>query len=383
MKKLGFLHITDLHTGGDTEPVGDVKDVSVSPYLRRELSQTTQEVFFRTAQSLLHGFSLDAILCTGDLGQGRERGSTTAGAKFLARLADRLGVPATKVIVVPGNHDVDRTASKGRELAEFSSACEAQGFVFPSGATPVCMKVGSVPILGLNSCIGGGEKALHGMPEDFWDSVRCWMAKTEEDSLLAGRTDVPEAFKHALQAMDIPAVGVSQMGLALDLLEHAQGNCLIVLAHHAPLPTPNVEVRPYAFLVDSGPVLHQLMNGGRRVLFFHGHSHCHSTLLASPPDSEPHAFAVSLGARGLHGPYAEVFYVCLLVGDLGDFLMASVTRFEMQGSVFRQQKVCVVEDPKPSSTRSGIDFARLPPDTIYPFSSVAERLGVPATLENG
>ena len=59
-------------------------------------------------------------------------------------------------------------------------------------------------------------------------------------------------------AMDIPAVGRTQLDKIAEDLQSRDGNCIVVLGHHSPLPTHTQDVRPYATLVDSGQLVFAL-----------------------------------------------------------------------------------------------------------------------------
>jgi len=358
--------------------VGDVKDETVSDVLASELTyKDAQDVFFRGAQNLFRKEPVDVIACTGDLGQGAYPETLRLGVLYLAKLADKLGVKREKVIVAPGNHDLCRDADAGEELSEFIRACRKAGFKCAERTKPACLSIKGVPMVALNTCLGGTEHAFHGLPDSFWNAA---VSSVRQMELLGRDTTMglPADLRAQLEAMDIPAIGWSQLDSMLRHLNKAKANCAVVVAHHSPTPTPNIEVRPYGLLVDSGPFIFGLMEGGRRVLLLHGHAHCDSALTAQTPQAPEPGFIATIGSRGLHGNGgAKVSHVQLLITEDRNFLMAVVSRFEQQGSAFHRMESFYIWDSPGSAVQVELDLDKLDRNHQYLFSEIANALGVP------
>lgn len=352
MNRLGILHITDLHhDSGTPEPVGLVKDEAVSPYLVNELTFKDCFSFFLTRiQTALGKNPLHALAFSGDIGWGKDPGTLGAGIQKLRVLKDRLSLKSQNVLIAPGNHDLSREADPGRELDAFVAACNAEGFTCAQARQPVLILIQNIPIIVLNTCLGGTEHAVHGEPPTFWQDVRAALR-----TLLSGRPD-----EDLLDAMDIPAVGNTQLEVVGKHLGKQSGNCIVIVGHHPPLPTHNVEVRPYATLVDSGQVIFQLIANGHRIVYLHGHSHCNSSLVAHSPESMHDGFFACIGDRGLHGAEgATATYVQVIVDNNGNFGAALVYRYQKNGASLTSSAQFPLWDVFARDNRTAFDISRL------------------------
>ncbi len=107
---ISWLHLSDIHLGhGDAGYGWD--QALVLDALRRDLTAVVE----------LGGAAPDAILVTGDIAfSGGDRGRTpaeyTAARTWLCAVARAVGLGPQRVFVVPGNHDVQRTADKDRAV---------------------------------------------------------------------------------------------------------------------------------------------------------------------------------------------------------------------------------------------------------------------------
>lgn len=93
---ISWLHISDLHFNG-------ADDMSTA-FLRDELPK------------FLKGKHIDYIFCTGDIREGASRVFPDEAADYLKELCLAAHVDSTRLFIVPGNHDIDRT-SPGRDEA--------------------------------------------------------------------------------------------------------------------------------------------------------------------------------------------------------------------------------------------------------------------------
>lgn len=296
-----ILHITDLHfTSSREETPSVVKDGEISDEFRKEvIGLNIWDRFIADIRHLRADTPIDMIACTGDLGcEGKEE-SLALGIKYLAKLAKDLDVPPQHVVVSPGNHDLNRKVQIGEELNEFCNQCKTEGFTFAERVNPAVISVNNIPIIALNTCLGGTEHALHGLPKEFWEAELELLRKKEADGDI-GRliTQLGSDLEYQVQAMDIPAVGIDQIGSCYDALLGSDGNCAVVLMHHNPLPTSNIDIRPYANLIDSGPLLLRLMGNGRHVVILHGHTHSESGLSVHMHQEDKGGFIASIGSRG-------------------------------------------------------------------------------------
>ena len=93
-----FLHLSDLHFGFDE----DEDD--------RELRKQYIHSFFEQLKAICRKAPLQYIFITGDIGYKAQKNDYVQAEKFLKNLLRISGLDADKLLLCPGNHDVNRTA---------------------------------------------------------------------------------------------------------------------------------------------------------------------------------------------------------------------------------------------------------------------------------
>lgn len=110
-----WIHLSDIHIGhGDVTNVHDQR--LVLDELRRDVER---QIRAQPAPPV------DVILVTGDIGNtgaGRKPDEYTRAADWLRQVGDAAGVPAERIFVVPGNHDVNRGVDKDDEVKALVTA---------------------------------------------------------------------------------------------------------------------------------------------------------------------------------------------------------------------------------------------------------------------
>jgi hypothetical protein len=231
----------------------------------------------------------------------------------------------------------------------------------------VVVFIDNVPIVVLNTCLGGTEYAIHGMPGNYWDDVRAALK-----TLLSGKPN-----EDLLDAMDIPAIGNTQLDAVGNHLREQQGNCAIILGHHPPLPTHNSEVRPYATLVDSGQFIYRLISNGHRILYLHGHTHCSSSLVAHSPENFTDGFFACIGDRGLFGTDdATATYIQVITHDNGDFGAALVYRYQKSGASIRSSTQFELRDVLAGDSDTQFDITPLGSNKKISFANARKILRI-------
>lgn len=347
MKTLNILLVSDFHSGAATSSHtgGTSKDKTLSRRLAADLLYTTtRDLFLSSVMSLLHGTRVDLLACCGDLGHQGTEASVSQGVQYLKKLAATLGVSTQRVLVAPGNHDLARRAKVGRELTHFSRACRRAGFLVPDRTRPSQTDVNGIPVLCVNSCLGGTEHALHEVPAHLWSKIKRLLRTLAKDSKNFHRRLRPTILDQ-ITDLDIPALGTTQLTLVHSILRAAKGDCAVILGHHNPIATPMLDIRPYSNLVDAGSIVYSLIETGMKVLFLHGHAHCDCAISLHSP-THPTGMFTAIGSQGLHDTSAtgHAALIKLYTDNSSSFLTATVTRFAQTGSVYMSNQDFVLHD---------------------------------------
>ena len=102
MKRVGVLHLSDLHCGSDNQNggLGTVKDPTISESLKKDLIYPNKlKGFFDRVQDLLAKKQVNVVACTGDLGDKYKEDSIEKGLYYIKKLSEKLNVPMENVIV--------------------------------------------------------------------------------------------------------------------------------------------------------------------------------------------------------------------------------------------------------------------------------------------
>lgn len=381
MERISILHISDLHFFADDPSNLNNKDQDKpKPFSDTMKSQLiykdSKDCFYKNALNIFGKQKFDLIACTGDLGHQNISGSIKKGADYISKLADRLEVPRDHVIISPGNHDLDRDAMPGNEFIEFIDACSSEEFTFPYLMSPAYFEIKGIPVISINTCLGGTEHALHGLPEEFWDIVKKFI--TENDDLAnILNAEMPAEFKHQIQAMSIPAIGQSQLESIWSYLtkNNGNGNFSVLLCHHNPLPAHKVEIRPYSNIIDAGPLLYGLMQHKRRVFILHGHTHCETSLTIHTDEQNEHGFITAIGSNGLYSSISSsVANIQILIDSNKNFLVGLIDSRIKRGDDFSAIKSYEVYDIPTEEIQSTYNLDDLDPNTTFEFKDIASKL---------
>lgn len=381
LKRLIILHITDLHFGFERKKVRS----PVSQKFLNELvpnNNDPKSIFLTKIGPLARTKKFDILAFTGDLGfnQNPEAKETTMveGLDYLSTLQERLGIPRENVIIAPGNHDLDRDAPNNGEFAKIHDICKKKGFTLAGRETPASIVVNNIPIIAINTCLGGTEHAYHNLPEAFWMQLRELISQLGP---LADKYDseIPDTIKLQLMGMDIPAIGQLQSSNLESMLAVSHGNLAVLLGHHNILPTHVAVVRPYADVLDAGRLIFNLLGSEKRVLFLHGHTHCDTALTAKSPDLLKSGFVSCLGSSGLHalpGSVASASVIEILTDHKPDFLCAIVKRYLNRGINFIQDPSFYIWDEIIGPRKLDISLNLLESDKTLYFDEAVKKLEV-------
>lgn len=345
-----LLHLSDLHlTAGPSDDA--TNDVKIDVIQRRsqqlghdEIKRTLEALAARLLQDRLE---LDCIVITGDISDKNNRDGYD-------RLADLLGplvpdfVPFDRVVVVPGNHDVQRgSASSTRERYENFLTLRERGFLTPllegvdiqhgsapDANAPICAsRDGSFVVVALNS-------SNHSQIRQPPDAAVAAHLK-ELDDLRAENAAVRALWESWEErgAHDPCWIDPEQLHLAAVALREAASlspqALRIAALHHQLLPVgTSAEIKTFETMVNLGEVLQWVGDNDIDVVL-HGHKHVarvgdlttspmafgapgdgQRVLLVSSPNTRPHGGASGPVARLLDVPAAAARVAGVRVADL-------------------------------------------------------------------
>ena len=288
MKRKSILHIGDIHYPElvASGRLGDVKSRSFAgPMLDRIAPSRLNEILKRLVDIATRDCHLVAIVCTGDL---TTRGNLDGYVSAINLLRKTLNAISSNrpdepdLIVVPGNHDIDRAAIRiGSEPAgkfeginsEWIKAFpdkEVFHYLSPRGRT---LKLDTtsefnsrVCVYPLNTCLLSGEYI--GFPEGIRRKI--------EEELARHRENMGDAmfFEMLTEQVDCPAVDRSHVeALAQQITQSSSNSVNLVLGHHPLLPQATPRVDGYVELLNGGFIRESLFSTGRTVIYLHGHIH--------------------------------------------------------------------------------------------------------------
>jgi predicted MPP superfamily phosphohydrolase len=376
MKTLNVLHITDLHFGYDgADSDSDSKKSAVSEELLNELVvECPKQSFCEDINNGLIKNPVDVIAFTGDLQYApKGQDKLNDGVEYLKKIGGLLGVKNKNIFIAPGNHDLDRSDSK-KALNRLESLCQEAGFSYCGWKNIETKSVNDIPILIVNTCLGGTEHAYYGGTGPYWDKMTSFVKSIENSD------DLPEELKSQLTALDIPAIGNTQIGEIKKALSKPMGNFSIILGHHNLLPTHTTIIRPFASIIDSGRVVYLLLESNKRIFFLHGHTHQDSALFTRSPEDKKSGFIASIGCTGLHELSNEgtpsVTYIEFIFNNNGDFRFAKVSIFQWNKRDFKPVHIFPILDITKLRKRLPEELRKIEPGKDFYFGELAEDLGI-------
>ena len=305
MTPLRILHISDLHFASIPK-LHNPPDFKFPSHGLEDMLVTRDraDTFLRTAEGLFKDNPPDAIIVSGDI---VDRGGTDRpevgpdefgrARSFLKSLATRLNVEMSKVLVVPGNHDIDWSTQGDQRFVnyleattDFTSPHHLKGHVL----TPVTVSLDNgqfqAEVTLLASPMQSGVRAP-------WDkALRQSVTDRLEDEVLAEDVE-------ASNLADIAVLGTDQRDYLVSQRDRLPDGVKIAVLHHHLLPHPQIEFTAFETVVDGGATIDSLIEGGF-ALILSGHKHHRRLQRLAVPNSGAidHYSAPSLF---IHGPDDE------------------------------------------------------------------------------
>lgn len=373
MKSIKFLHISDLHRGGGcscTEPVGEHKDSSVSPNFAKTITSPMESDFINSITRWQNNYGkIDAIICTGDLGDRGESSKIDEGVCFIHSVKEALGIDSNNVVICPGNHDANRALDSSHMFSGYSEALERYSLIDHRCDTSP-FYINDIPFLVVNTCLGAGEKSL--FIQKYKELVN---SLNEEDKIRFNKELKEAGVEYLDDNLDIPAVTNSQRERLQNIISKAKSSFMVLVMHHNLLPCNMVEIRPYSFVIDAGKTLDELLEVQKDVLIVHGHVHFSSSYVIHRPD-RMHCIS-SIGAGLFNGGTgSSINIIELFCSDDGQHFITIVHEFIEQINGWHINKsTCLCHRTERDSLNGVLSFFDRNPGMGVGFSEIKAGVG--------
>jgi 3',5'-cyclic AMP phosphodiesterase CpdA len=311
LKAIHFLHIGDIHYPDAKEEVlADDKDPAFPDLVKRAIRMQPLTCVARKVAYLLERphSKANGLFFTGDLTTRGDVSGYRDCLDYLNRLLNFRRWKQEEVHVVPGNHDVDRSAIDATgsnylaKFAKFDEAWRAYGLpvltleMRESMIRLVRRSSGGAKVFSLNSSVGCGEKRH--LPEciatELYELLDKYRATVDEK----------KAFELIGETLDTPAFDQNQLDKICQEVESLRQNCIpILVTHHNLLPQALPRVAMYTELLNAGTMRSRLSKLQRPILYCHGHIHDYPLeVLVSPeyPGSKVISISAPTLSRGFN-----------------------------------------------------------------------------------
>ncbi|MCP4132794.1 MAG: metallophosphoesterase, partial [bacterium] len=104
-QKVNILHLSDLHFGYNSDPKANSTAVAQR--------KNTLDGIFKELKSVDAGWQPDVVAISGDIAWKGSDNNYEEAALWLNELLDLLNLEPEQLIICPGNHDIDRSKTKG------------------------------------------------------------------------------------------------------------------------------------------------------------------------------------------------------------------------------------------------------------------------------
>jgi hypothetical protein len=294
-----ILHLSDLHLG---PPSPGQRDYDDKVGMEGDAGETDIDHLEHTLEALGQaltdsGRKLDAIVVTGDITKGNHKDGYDAFPALLDLLGEARPVDE-RIIVLPGNHDVDKDLEPGdrNKLARFMDATRprystplVKGLDYKGnelhrnpgsrGRPQPIVDLGDAVVVAINSADYCWIRE-HGTKTD-WDAVIADYLADEDGEAAVKKRDLAAEELAKLRTHDIPKVDKVQINALKKRLDRAgvddrpdrDPRLRIAAIHHPISPaTDQEEIKPFEVITNLAIVRTLLFNRGFH-LVLHGHKH--------------------------------------------------------------------------------------------------------------
>jgi 3',5'-cyclic AMP phosphodiesterase CpdA len=362
-----LLHLSDLHLANtpDEDAVGDYKVRAVA-----ERDMVTRAGLLGSTLKALSGWlatngeALDGIIITGDITtRGRPEGFGKLPG-LLAELGETLP-DASRIVVVPGNHDVawDTQPGTADRYRAFIEGVRQKGYVTPLldgidyDGEP---RPAPGPLLtGLDFAVMAIDSAdMCGVIEPFTADAEDELKRLKAEDRISGSL---QREIQRVRRYDMPRISDRQMSALGALADQIPAGLVRIAAlHHQLVPVrEEEEVKPFESIVNVG-AFSEFLSETQIDVIAHGHKHVDHvqaiTLGRTTPDTQRQAVIASCGTiGGASGTGKEIAKLIRVVSDLPTLRRVEILTVPAVGAGRRLPKKlkCMYDEPTwrpPSST---------------------------------
>lgn len=286
-----FLHVTDAHFTLEGEfREGDSRKAK----LQENEPRKRMEVYTSTLQTLVKELTdakrpLAGVIISGDVGDCCDLNGMKAFKDMLLETLAPLGLDATKIVVAPGNHDVQSgTKPSTRDRYQhFISVWREQS---STSVTPLLDGIDTDGAVGTDGTklVGPVEQHVLMDPEKNWAIVPInsanWSQTIRDDispELIAHVEDLDKDGNSKISAdikklikVDAARISPAQIQGLTSLLQALPPKTLrIAVLHHHLLPvSTSEEIKPFADILNLG-LVRQFLRNNNFSMVVHGHKH--------------------------------------------------------------------------------------------------------------
>lgn len=276
MGYVSFVHIGDVHYPEWSKPNvdSDIKDTALGPaFLQRVGPSRLRQALDAIVRLIEDREDIVGLLLAGDLtDKAKLDGYRACVEYFEGALGSTRLWRQGALFVVPGNHDVDRSAADpATRVARLSEVWVSHGLdvLTTTGVRSAAVEHGgnTAVVYTLNSCIGCGEKRR--LPEGVRDELSRLL-----DGYVSDQGGLQAAFDVVGEQLDTPAFDqVDLETLTGEITRLPSNEAPLVLAHHGILPQGLFRADLYTEVINGGAARLRFRDLEHPVIYCHGHIH--------------------------------------------------------------------------------------------------------------
>jgi Icc-related predicted phosphoesterase len=389
VKNLFLLHFGDIHFGSIDidDPAIDKKDQEYPEKLTDIIEGPRR--FTKISKSLvseIRNRTNSFIIISGDLTTQGNVEKIEECLKFLKNAIPKEyfgNREESRVFIVPGNHDIDRTKVDDEDLRPKFSPLIAS--MKKEKFTPIpCLHANiknfkkddcSIVLFLLNSCIGCGERRY--FPKEIREKFQEFIESGENIN-----SNFP-----LFEIIDTPLISDECITDITDEIKRNHIGFPIIVTHHNLLPSKSTEIAQYSgLLLNGGKLRDALVSLNRPILFIHGHVHEDSIEIIQSPKylkSKIICISVPLLFPNKKDPHRKHFgynKFRVIFSDDNEPLGIEIISFRLNGGISENRERIKFLDPPESLNylsdldKKILDFFRTSTKAVYNIKEITMSL---------